>query len=100
MAIQEAERQALIKLVKAMPVKAQQAAAIGFAIGHEDGWWLARTDPDTTVSPVEHAKQTNPFLVKPLSATGLAVETNEDPSDPRDSDLQPKESSESEQPKS
>ncbi len=62
MAIQDKERQEIIDRILALDETGRKAAYDGFLLGHEEGWWLARTDPETTVSPVEHAAKTNPFF--------------------------------------
>jgi hypothetical protein len=64
MAIQDAEREAIIARIKSESPAVQDFCALAFALGHEEGWWLARTDPDTTVSPVKHSTDTNPFLTE------------------------------------
>lgn len=61
MAIQTDEWNELIAVIKTFPQAYQDVAAIAFRMGHEEGWWLARTDPDSTVSPPAHEKKVNPF---------------------------------------
>jgi len=73
MAIQDKERKEIIDRINALPEAARDAAAEGFRLGHEEGWWLARTDPDTTVSPVDHAATTNPFNTAKLPGPGHTV---------------------------
>jgi hypothetical protein len=46
-------------------------------MGHEEGWWLARCDPDTTISPVDHARKKNPFIVQSKPCTCGARKTRE-----------------------
>lgn len=62
MAIQENERQEIITRIKEYGSAIQELCAAAFALGHEEGWWLSRTDPDSTVSPVHHERQVNPFI--------------------------------------
>ncbi len=64
MAIQDKERDEIIARIKSESPAVQDLCAIAFDLGHEEGWWLARTDPDTTISPVAHAAAVNPFIRK------------------------------------
>lgn len=61
MAIQTEEWDELVAVIKTFPQAYQDIAAIAFRMGHEEGWWLARTDPDSTVSPPAHEAEVNPF---------------------------------------
>lgn len=63
--IQDKERAAIITMIRSQSPAVQDFCAIAFTLGHEEGWWLARTDPDSTVSPVHHALEVNPFLPEP-----------------------------------
>jgi hypothetical protein len=64
MAIQDKEREAIIAKVLEYEPAIVDLCAVAFDLGHEEGWWLARTDPDSTISPVGHAAQVNPFIRK------------------------------------
>lgn len=78
MAIQDDERQKMIDAIKSFPQAYQDVAAMAFRMGHEEGWWLARTDPDSTVSPPAHEIEVNPFnngiakvMVEPYKKWGV-----------------------------
>jgi hypothetical protein len=64
-AIQTEEWDRLVAEINSLPQAFRDVAATAFRMGHEEGWWLARTDPDSTVSPPGHEKEVNPFN-KPL----------------------------------
>ena len=72
MAIQDKERNAIIVEINNQPESVRKLAAKAFLLGHEEGWWLARTDPESGVSPVKHAADVNPFTL-PVERPGYVV---------------------------
>jgi hypothetical protein len=74
MAIQDDERAEIIAAINSQPESVRKLAAKAFLLGHEEGWWLARTDPESGVSPVEHAAEVNPFT-KAVERPGYVIVT-------------------------
>ncbi len=63
----EIERErAIKKILEHQPQEVINIARTAFFLGHEDGWWLSRTDPDVSISPVDHARKVNPFPASPI----------------------------------
>ena len=72
MAIQDKERNEIITEINNQPENVRKLAAKAFLLGHEEGWWLARTDPESGVSPIKHAADVNPFTL-PVERQGHMV---------------------------
>jgi hypothetical protein len=63
----EEERERVIDMIlKNQPQEAINIARTAFFLGHEDGWWLSRTNPNVSISPVDHARKINPFPASPI----------------------------------
>jgi hypothetical protein len=59
----EKEREQAIEQINLLPENIRRVAYTAYLLGHEDGWWLNRTDPDVSHNPLDHAYTTNPFDV-------------------------------------
>lgn len=79
----EEERQSVIDLINQAPEGVRMFAHAAYLLGHEDGWWLNRTDPDVTINPADHARKVNPFVLSP-ELTDLIEKAKKLDPDPQD----------------
>lgn len=59
----EKDREYVINLINNSSPAVRDIAALAFALGHEEGWWLNRTDPKVNMNPIDHSRLVNPFKV-------------------------------------
>ncbi len=75
MAIQTKEWNELVEEINSLPQSYREVAAKAFRMGHHEGWWLAREDPGSTISPPAHEKTINPFNKPVITAAAEPAET-------------------------
>lgn len=75
-------RNKVIDLINSDTDAVKDLCALAFAMGHEDGWWLSRTDPDVTRNPIDHMKAVNPFTATSPAAR-MILDLREQQNDPQ-----------------
>lgn len=81
--MEEKDREYIINLIKNSSPAIQDIAALAFALGHEEGWWLNRTDPDVNMNPLDHSRLVNPFKVTDPGVQMILGFVEQEPHDPQ-----------------